>query len=142
MYDHGFIQIYCIPEISGKVGVSFYCSYFSTCNHEWNLGLLSRRKEAIFQWCTVEKDNKTSTDAPLFNSLKDCQRLGKGTYLSCQQRVLKGFPASPQTRERERSRPNIQTSICLTHFEIELFKLVAKLIQMLHHVRLSLHPAG
>lgn len=52
------------------------------------------------------------------------------------------MPAYSQTRERERSRPNIQTSICLTHFELELFKLVAKLIQMLHHVSLSLHSAA
>lgn len=38
---------------------------------------------------------------------------------------FKGMPASPQMRERERSRSNIQPNICVTHFEIELFKLMA-----------------
>jgi len=57
------------------------------------LVLLPSKKETVCQWYILEKDNKTCAGAPLSNSLKGCQRLGESTYLSFQQRVVKGLPA-------------------------------------------------
>lgn len=127
--------------MAGNPEVRFYCWYFSTCSHEWYLVLLSRKKETVFQWHIVERDNKICAVAPLYNSLKGCQRLQESSYLSFHQRVLKGLPACVLTNEGE-GKMQIKCAAGLTHFGIVLLKLVAKRIQQLPRVNLSLHLAA